>query len=142
MADDSGGASLPRPRRRRADDPAQSMEPAADPSMSTVEPIQGGVGIPTSDRKGWLPMLDDRSPDPTICPFLRAIDDEDELGLPVEAPDPANRCAALREPVPQSLRQQELVCLTAGARQLPALPPRSGRHHRRPDPVVRTGPDR
>ena len=37
-----------------------------------------------------------------------------ELGPPIEAPDPANRCAALREPVPQSLRQQELVCLSSG----------------------------
>ena len=36
------------------------------------------------------------------------------LGLPFEVPDPANRCAALSEPVPQSLRQQELVCLTSG----------------------------
>ena len=36
------------------------------------------------------------------------------LGLPIEAPDPANRCAALLDAVPQSLRQQELVCLTSG----------------------------
>ena len=49
-----------------------------------------------------------------ICPFLRSIDDGDRLGVPVEAPDRANRCAALSGPVPQSLRQQELVCLTSG----------------------------
>ncbi len=49
-----------------------------------------------------------------VCPFLRAIDDDDVLVAPVQAPDPANRCAALREVVPQSLRQQELVCLTSG----------------------------
>ena len=63
---------------------------------------------------GWLPMLDDRSDDPEICPFLRAVDDTDRLVAPVETPDPANRCAALRDPVPQSLRQQELVCLASG----------------------------
>jgi hypothetical protein len=63
---------------------------------------------------GWLPMLDDRSSDPDICPFLRAVDETDRMVAAVEAPDPANRCAALREAVPQSLRQQELVCLAAG----------------------------
>ena len=60
-------------------------------------------------------MLDGRSDDPEICPFLRAAaDDAEHLVAPIEAPDPANRCAALREAVPQSLRQQELVCLASG----------------------------
>ena len=62
----------------------------------------------------WLPMLDGRSNDPEICPFLRAADDSGRMVAPIETPDPANRCAALREPVPQSLRQQELVCLASG----------------------------
>ena len=57
---------------------------------------------------------EDRSPNASVCPFLRSIDEEDALGLPVESPHPANRCAALGEAVPQSLRQQELVCLTSG----------------------------
>ena len=57
---------------------------------------------------------EDRSPNAWVCPFLRSIDEDDALGLPVESPDPANRCAALRDAVPQSLRQQELVCLTSG----------------------------
>lgn len=84
------------------------------------------VAPPTSERpvparpvvspvdQGWLPMLDGRSDDPEICPFLRAADDTDRIVAPIEAPDPANRCAALRDPVPQSLRQQELVCLASG----------------------------
>ena len=55
-----------------------------------------------------------RSPNARVCPFLRATDENDRLWLPVEAPDPANRCAALHDPVPQSLRQQELVCLSSG----------------------------
>ena len=59
-------------------------------------------------------MLAGRSDDPEICPFLRAEDDAERMVAPIEAPDPANRCAALREPVPQSLRQQELVCLASG----------------------------
>ena len=38
----------------------------------------------------------------------------DQVLAPVEGPDVVNRCAALHDPVPQSLRQQELVCLTSG----------------------------
>lgn len=52
--------------------------------------------------------------DPRICPFLRATNEDDALLAPVEAPHPANRCAALGEAVPQSLRQQGLICLTTG----------------------------
>ena len=71
--------------------------------------------LPSLLDQGWLPMLDGRSDDPEICPFLRAAaDDPERIVAPIEAPDPANRCAALREAVPQSLRQQELVCLAAG----------------------------
>ena len=91
--------------------------------------------------QGWLPMLDGRSDDPEICPFLRAdADDAEHLVAPIERPDPANRCAALREAVPQSLRQQELVCLASGhvncprylrgavvIAEAPAAPVRAGR---------------
>ena len=52
--------------------------------------------------------------DPRMCPFLRATNEDDALLAPVEAPDPANRCAAFGEAVPQSLRQQGQVCLTSG----------------------------
>ena len=79
------------------------------------------VGAATTPRhhdiphEPWLPLLEGRSPNPEVCPFLRAVeDDEEDLGSPIEAPDPANRCAAMRDAVPQSLRQQELVCLTSG----------------------------
>jgi LysM domain-containing protein len=56
----------------------------------------------------------DRSPNAWVCPFLRATDDDRRLRPPLEVPDAVNRCAALHDPVPQSLRQQELVCLTSG----------------------------
>jgi LysM repeat protein len=55
-----------------------------------------------------------RSPIANTCPFFRALGPNGELGLPIEAPHPNNRCAAVGEPKPQSGRQQELVCLTAG----------------------------
>ncbi len=51
---------------------------------------------------------------PTLCPFLRSASGKEAFGPPITSPDPANRCVALREAIPQSLRQQELVCLTSG----------------------------
>jgi LysM domain len=90
--DDPAGGQLPPVSVRLEDHDAPA------PSLTARQPAVGA----------------DRSPNAWVCPFLRALDDEDGLGSPVEAPDPANRCAALQEPVPQSLRQQELVCLTSG----------------------------
>jgi hypothetical protein len=55
-----------------------------------------------------------RSSRPDVCRFLQALDADGHLVAPVERPDVVNRCAALDDAVPQSLRQQELVCLTAG----------------------------
>lgn len=126
MADDPGTTPAPRPRRRRSDiDPTykppkvanerrRAKRAAPDPATaataeSTTPPTEASFGAPWAA----LPVLEDRSPNPSICPFLRAVDGED-VKPPVEVPDPANRCAALRETVPQSLRQQELVCLASG----------------------------
>jgi LysM repeat protein len=81
-------------------------------AIPPVKPPESAAAI-DANGESWLAILDDRSSDPAICPFLRAVVG-DGIGRPVEAPDAANRCAALREPVPQSLRQQELVCLTTG----------------------------
>jgi LysM domain len=47
-----------------------------------------------------------------VCPFLRFADG-DALAIPLETPDAGNRCVAIGAPSPQSLRQQELVCLRA-----------------------------
>lgn len=76
------------------------VDPAIDPSARwPIEPVE--LTLDPSDAA-------------TICPFLRAVDDADRLLLPILSPDPVNRCASSGEPVPQSLRQQELVCLTSG----------------------------
>jgi hypothetical protein len=64
-------------------------------------------------------IADVRSPNPGVCPFLRALDADGALVAPIEGPDPANRCASMHESVPQSLRQQELVCLTPGHMDCP-----------------------
>src|SRR5262245_59980147 len=72
------------------------------------------VGEEPAAGEQWLARLELRSPDPAVCPFLRALDERDQLAIPIESPDALNRCAALRDAIPQSLRQQELVCLTSG----------------------------
>jgi LysM repeat protein len=62
------------------------------------------------------PLLIDaehRSPDPSTCPFLRAVDADDRLRPPVEAVDPRNRCVATGGSDPQDAKQQRMACLTA-----------------------------
>ncbi len=128
----SGRAS--KSSRKRAPSSPASADPGLPPASAAPEPAvapaEAGVHWPftpggteprprpeapgDSSSASWLPLLEDRSPNPWVCPFLRAADEDDELGVPIEAPDAANRCAAMREAVPQSLRQQELVCLTSG----------------------------
>jgi LysM repeat protein len=89
--------------------------PGAEGAARAASAAVGGAlaASRVEERPAWLPSLDDRSLDPGVCPFLRAARGGD-LVAPIERPDPDNRCAALRETVPQSLRQQELVCLTSG----------------------------
>ncbi len=89
------------------DDPSTTEQPHA------VRMDDPGATPRPADTLGRGPV-DEASANQRICPFLRSIDDGDRLGIPVEAPDQTNRCAALSGPVPQSLRQQELVCLTSG----------------------------
>ncbi len=133
--------------------PASPVEPTAegpDSDVSTTRFLIPGAAQATArltttpaaapDHAAWLPMLDDRSPDPNVCPFLRAVGDGDGLVAPVETPDPANRCAALREAVPQSLRQQELVCLASGHVNCPRYLRGALVVAETPVPVVRAGP--
>ena len=88
-------------------------DPAARPQ--TPAPSLDGLSVDVRSSAISHPTTADEVPAHAwVCPFLRAVDEHERLVLPLEAPDPANRCAALREPVPQSLRQQELVCLTRG----------------------------
>jgi hypothetical protein len=84
------------------------------PQLHDGVPAGDTTVIDLGEPTRWLPLAEDRSPNAWVCPFLRAIDEDGGLVSPVEAPDPTNRCAALADPVPQSLRQQELVCLTTG----------------------------
>ena len=90
------------------DDPATTQPPRnANPDDAVVGRDQIATAPPEAAG-------DDRSPHAWVCPYLRSIGDDNGLGRPLEAPDPVNRCHALHDAVPQSLRQQELVCLTSG----------------------------
>ena len=89
------------------DDPQAGEPSAASPGRD--EQVTGAAAAGTRPQ---LPIAHD-GPSDRVCPFLRAATDT-ALSAAIESPDAANRCAALAEPVPQSLRQQELVCLSSG----------------------------
>ncbi len=81
--------------------------------LETVEVLHPvGPGPNVTDRPAFLEPRPARSHLATTCPYFRRETAEGTLGRPVEMPDSINRCAAYGEPVPQSLRQQELVCLS------------------------------
>ena len=135
MPDDPTGRPKPTTRRRRqpksaASASAAGVPPTADPSGLGVDPTTPttpvieevdapaeaaatiAVAADTEASSSVTSLLDDRSPNEWVCPFLRSTRDGERLDAPMESPDVANRCAALEDVVPQSLRQQELVCLT------------------------------
>ena len=120
----------------RVDDEVVRRAPIA-PAAPAVAAAPAPSIVP-SERPSWLTVLDDRSPDPGVCPFLRSTG-ERGLTAPIETPNPANRCAALTEAVPQSLRQQELVCLTSGHVNCPRYLRGAAVMTETPTPVVRPG---
>jgi LysM domain-containing protein len=92
-------------------------DPASDPTthgVSDPRPVDPTIESSTRWPIEHVELTPDPSDPATTCPFLRAVDDADRLLLPILSPDAVNRCASTGEPVPQSLRQQELVCLTSG----------------------------
>ena len=123
MTEEPGSGQSPRRTGRPVDaeDPTSGLgspsEPNATSSLGEIDAaitsLRAGEGDMAAPNP-WLDRLELRSQNPLICPFLRAVDDDDRLLVPIEAPDALNRCAALHDPIPQSLRQQELVCLTSG----------------------------
>jgi hypothetical protein len=123
VQEDPGSGQSPRQPWQPVDaeDPTSGLgspsEPNATSSLGEIDAaitsLRAGEGD-TAAPNPWLDRLELRSQNPVICPFLRAVEDDDRLLVPIEAPDALNRCAALRDAIPQSLRQQELVCLTGG----------------------------
>jgi LysM repeat protein len=92
-------------------EPPRSGKPTVElETVETSDPISFGTALiddaPSVDIRGGRSAL------VTTCPFFRRETVDGTLGRPIEMPDLINRCAAYGEPLPQSLRQQELVCLT------------------------------
>jgi LysM repeat protein len=124
-------------------EPVSTEEPAAVAAVTSLATAttfapDEAPALDTDPGRAWLARLEDRSLDPNICPFLRATADG-QLISPIEHPDPENRCAALNEAVPQSLRQQELVCLSSGHVNCPRYLRGSATATEAPRPVVRAG---
>jgi len=73
-----------------------------------------GGGLPGVRADGPFRAGSDRDPGrpASICRFL-ALETADGNVEAASGVDPANRCTAIGEPVPQSGRQQELVCIVA-----------------------------
>jgi LysM domain-containing protein len=101
--------------------------------LEAVEPSDPiGFGAALIDDAPSVDLRGGRSALVTTCPFFRRETADGTLGRPVEMPDFINRCAAYGESLPQSLRQQELVCLTTRHVDCPryvraAAPPRRAR---------------
>lgn len=131
VAADAGSPVRRRLGRRAVGSQAGST---VTPEPATASPIE-----PADPSRAWLSLLEDRSPDASICPFLRAVDDGGLTRPPVGSPDASNRCAALPELVPQSLRQQELVCRTAGHVNCPRYLRGAVAAAEVPPPTVRAG---
>jgi hypothetical protein len=76
-------------------------------------------GDPSNGGQGWADSLlahpageSGRAPtDAPICQFLRSINPDGSLDDPQSVAVSNHRCAAFGDPLPLSLRQQELVCL-------------------------------
>jgi hypothetical protein len=68
-----------------------------------------GIDQPTRFRP-WSETTQPGS-GPMRCIFLRSVGPDGRLGDPQKTAVPTHRCAAFGDPLPLSLRQQELVCL-------------------------------
>jgi LysM repeat protein len=74
----------------------------------------GGPPGPTADVDSPFQDVEIASPsEPVVCRFLVQVGEDGRTQPAVDRIDPAHACAALGDPVVQSDRQQELVCLVA-----------------------------
>ena len=82
-----------------------------------TEGERAALGDPIPGEVSRSPFRAEPDPDPgapsTICRFLLVEGPAGAFAPATGGVDHANRCVTLGEPVPQSSRQQELVCLAA-----------------------------
>ena len=110
-----------------AGEPVRMARPvSADPDLIGGNPVLMGAGSEliggSSERPGsetidlsprFRPWSEAAAPDnqPPFCHFLRSVGADGRLAEPSRSAVPTHRCAAFGDPLPLSLRQQELVCL-------------------------------
>jgi hypothetical protein len=113
----------------RPDDPASGANPEGGPAERSPAQPEGDAGsyagatprysqASRTDaewgdtlRGGAVADSGRPSADAPICQFLRSINPDGSLGDPQTVAVSNHRCAAFGDPLPLSLRQQELVCL-------------------------------
>jgi len=120
-----------RPESWRQEPPWSGKTTAQLEAVEASDPI--GFGTTLIGEEPSPDVRSARSALVTTCPYFRRETADGTLGRPIEMPELVNRCAAYGEPQPQSLRQQELVCLTTRHVDCPryvraAAPPRRARH--------------
>jgi hypothetical protein len=111
------------PRLTRGRGSSRAGSSGRDPQMMAVPMGNGGselIGVETSGAAAGeyntdaYPAWNESAPAanaPARCKFLRSIGPDGKLFEPGREAVPTHRCAAFGEPLPLSLRQQELVCL-------------------------------
>jgi hypothetical protein len=85
-----------------------AASPGQDAARSASAP-QASTEFPPLARPGVEPAASPGQPEQ--CHFLRTVGSDNKLGPPLKDAALTHRCAAFGEPLPLSLRQQELVCL-------------------------------
>lgn len=84
--------------------------PSSAIGLATAAPATE-PGTDVFDMEGSIPS--------ETCPFFRRLGPDGDPGPPTATPDASNRCLAIGEPQPQSLRQQELICLRSAHADCP-----------------------
>lgn len=85
--------------------------PFAPGSRISAEGTGQGDAIDMTSRYGAWADKSEAGSGPVRCHFLRSVGPDGKLGDPQKTAVPTHRCAAYGDPLPLSLRQQELVCL-------------------------------
>jgi cell division septation protein DedD len=109
------------PRLARGRASSRAGQSGGDPTMMAVpvgpgsemiggESSSGGELDGTDTFRGWSEAAPPAGA-PERCKFLRSIGPDGKLFDPRQDAVPTHRCAAFGDPLPLSLRQQELVCL-------------------------------
>jgi hypothetical protein len=107
-------AQLSRTEVRAASEATAELAGTAEGDSGDGTPRATLDALESPASASWsIPSSAFRSLNPGTCPFLRSEVRDAEYDLPIERPDPANRCVATGEAVAQSDRQQQLVCLQA-----------------------------